>query len=134
MIFGVRCPKFNTEYRTPNIEIIMAKKQQNGGFVFSTNPDFQLNQEEDTTETLAPEKQILRIWLERVKGGKEATVIKGFIGTDDDMEALAKLLKNKCASGGNAKDGIILVQGDHRDKVLALLLDKGYKNTKKAGG
>lgn len=112
----------------------MAKKQQNGGFVFSTNPDFQLNQEEDTTETLAPEKQILRIWLERVKGGKEATVIKGFIGTDEDMEALAKLLKNKCASGGNAKDGIILVQGDHRDKVLALLLDKGYKNTKKAGG
>ncbi|MFZ4477117.1 MAG: translation initiation factor, partial [Saprospiraceae bacterium] len=64
----------------------MAKKQQNGGFVFSTNPDFQLNQEEDTTETLAPEKQILRIWLERVKGGKEATVIKGFIGTDDDIE------------------------------------------------
>jgi translation initiation factor 1 len=112
----------------------MAKKQQNGGFVFSTNPDFQLNQEEDTTETLAPEKQILRIWLERVKGGKEATVIKGFIGTDDDMDALAKLLKNKCASGGNAKDGIILVQGDHRDKVLALLLDQGYKNTKKAGG
>ncbi|MDX2281402.1 MAG: translation initiation factor [Saprospiraceae bacterium] len=112
----------------------MAKKQQNGGFVFSTNPDFQLNQEEDTTETLAPEKQILRIWLERVKGGKEATVIKGFIGTDDDIEALAKLLKNKCASGGNAKDGIILVQGDHRDKVLALLLDQGYKNTKKAGG
>ncbi len=112
----------------------MAKKQQNGGFVFSTNPDFQLNQEEDTTETLAPEKQILRIWLERVKGGKEATVIKGFIGTDDDIEALAKLLKNKCASGGNAKDGIILVQGDHRDKVLVLLLDQGYKNTKKAGG
>ena len=112
----------------------MAKKQQNGGFVFSTNPDFQLNQEEDTTETLAPEKQILRIWLERVKGGKEATVIKGFIGTDDDIEALAKLLKNKCASGGNAKDGIILVQGDHRDKVLALLLDQGYKNTKKSGG
>jgi translation initiation factor 1 len=112
----------------------MAKKQQNGGFVFSTNPDFQLNQEEDTTKTLAPEKQILRIWLERVKGGKEATVIKGFIGTDDDMDALAKLLKNKCASGGNAKDGIILVQGDHRDKVLALLLDQGYKNTKKAGG
>jgi translation initiation factor 1 len=112
----------------------MAKKQQNGGFVFSTNPDFQLNQEEDTTETLAPEKQILRIWLERVKGGKEATVIKGFIGTDDDIEALAKLLKNKCASGGNAKDGIILVQGDHRDKVLALLLAQGYKNTKKAGG
>lgn len=112
----------------------MAKKQQNGGFVFSTNPDFQLNQEEDKTETLAPEKQILRIWLERVKGGKEATVIKGFIGTDDDIEALAKLLKNKCASGGNAKDGIILVQGDHRDKVLALLLDQGYKNTKKAGG
>jgi translation initiation factor 1 len=114
----------------------MSKKQKtsSGGFVFSTDPNFQIEREEETTDTLPADKQVLRIWLERVKGGKEATVIKGFIGPDAELEDLAKLLKNKCASGGNAKDGIILVQGDHRDKVLALLTNLGYKNTKKAGG
>jgi translation initiation factor 1 len=72
--------------------------------------------------------------LERMKGGKEATVIKGFVGPDDALSELAKVLKSKCASGGSAKDGIIIVQGDHREKVLKMLLDSGYKNTKKAGG
>jgi translation initiation factor 1 len=80
------------------------------------------------------QKQVLRIWLERVRGGKEATVIKGFIGPDESLEALAKLLKTKCASGGNAKDGVIIVQGDHREKVLKMLTEMGYTNTKKAGG
>lgn len=114
----------------------MSKKQKtsSGGFVFSTDPNFQIEQEDDTSDALPADKQVLRIWLERVKGGKEATVIKGFIGPDADLEDLAKLLKNKCASGGNAKDGIILIQGDHRDKVLTLLINLGYKNTKKAGG
>lgn len=114
----------------------MSKKQKtsSGGLVFSTNPDFQLESEEETPDTLPKGKQVLRIWLERVKGGKEATVIKGFIGADEDLEALAKMLKNKCATGGNAKDGIILIQGDHRDKVLKLLTELGYSNTKKAGG
>lgn len=114
----------------------MSKKQKtsSGGFVFSTDPNFQIEREEETTDALPADKQVLRIWLERVKGGKEATVIKGFAGPDSDLEDLAKLLKNKCASGGNAKDGIILIQGDHRDKVLTLLTNLGYKNTKKAGG
>ena len=105
-----------------------------GGFVFSTDPDFKPPQEEEETTELSPAKQVLRIWLERVKGGKEATVVKGFIGSDEKITELAKLLKSKCASGGNAKDGAIIVQGDHRDKVLKLLTDLGYKNVKKAGG
>lgn len=106
-----------------------------GGLVFSTDPDFKLEEEEEVPEVqkLAAQ-QNLRIWLERGKGGKEATVVKGFLGPGEDLEALGKLLKQKCAAGGNAKDGIILIQGDHRDKVLKWLLELGYKNTKKAGG
>ncbi|MDX1910085.1 MAG: translation initiation factor [Saprospiraceae bacterium] len=105
-----------------------------GGLVFSTDPDFKLSEPEQETATPTPDQQTLRIWLERGKGGKETTAIKGFTGSDESLESLAKLLKNKCAAGGSAKDGIILVQGDHRDKVLKLLLDLGYKNSKKAGG
>ncbi len=111
------------------------KRPLSGGFVFSTNPDFRPFDDEQTPgEEIAPERQTLRIWLERVKGGKEATVVKGFSGPDESLEQLAKLLKTKCATGGNAKDGVIIIQGDHRDKVLKILTDLGYKNTKKAGG
>jgi translation initiation factor 1 len=105
-----------------------------GGLVFSTDPTVKLQEEEpDPGPQVAPNKQAIRIWLERIKGGKEATVIKGFQESDDRLNELAKMLKNKCASGGNAKDGLILVQGDHRDKVLKLLIELGYTNTKKAG-
>ena len=111
------------------------KKPSSGGLVFSTNPDFQLHPADDEpAEELAVEKQVLRIWLERVKGGKETTVVKGYVGPDDQLTELAKMLKNKCATGGNAKDGIIIIQGDHRDKVIQLLTALGYKNVKKAGG
>ena len=105
-----------------------------GGIVFSTDPNFKPEVEEEPIHAPPADKQVLRIWLERGRGGKEATVIKGFTGPDDKLEALAKLLKNKCAAGGNAKDGVIIIQGDHRDKVLKLLTEQGYKNVKKAGG
>lgn len=105
-----------------------------GGLVFSTDPDMQLEPEAEPIETSPAAKQVLRIWLERVKGGKEATVVKGFSGSDEALAELAKTLKSKCAAGGNAKDGVVIIQGDHREKVLKLLLDMGYKNTKKAGG
>ena len=105
-----------------------------GGLVFSTDPDFKIEEEETPVENKLAAQQTLRIWLERGRGGKEATVVKGYLGSNDSFEALAKLLKSKCAAGGSAKDGVIIVQGDHRDKVLKLLLDLGYKNTKKAGG
>lgn len=112
----------------------MSKKNTFGGFVFSTDPQFRIEEDNEPVDELPTDKQVLRIWLERGKGGKEATVVKGFVGPAARLEELAKMLKNKCAAGGNAKDGVIIVQGDHRDKVLNLLLDLGYKNVKKAGG
>ena len=113
----------------------MSKKNKSqGGFVFSTDPNFRFPEQEENTTTAPNEKQALRIWLQRIKGNKEATVIKGFVGSDADLESLAKQLKNKCAAGGNAKDGEIIIQGDHRDKVLTFLLEKGFSNSKKAGG
>ena len=112
------------------------KKGDKNGIVFSTNPDYKFEPEEDELiETLDPAKQVLRIWLDRKnRGGKDATLVKGFIGTSDDLEALGKTLKTKCGTGGTAKDGEIIIQGDMRDKVLELLLKMGYKLAKKAGG
>jgi translation initiation factor 1 len=110
------------------------KKSSAGGIVFSTDPGFRLEEPTPVVDNSPKSKQVLRIWLERVRGGKEATIVKGFTGPDETLESLAKLLKSKCASGGNAKDGIIIVQGDHRDKVLKILTNLGYTNTKKAGG
>ena len=102
--------------------------------MYSTDPNYQPEERNSFFDNVSADKQVLRIWLERGKGGKEATVIKGFVGSDDALSDLAKTIKSKCAAGGTAKDGIIIVQGDHRDKVLKLLMDGGYKNVKKAGG
>lgn len=104
------------------------------GLVFSTDPELMRAAEKEPAAEIPPAQQTLRIWLERGKGGKESTVIKGFEGSDEHLAELAKSLKNKCAAGGSAKDGIIIVQGNHRDKVLKLLLEWGYKQSKKAGG
>ncbi len=115
----------------------MSKNSNNPfGVVFSTDPNFKFEPlEPDEIEALAPEKQVLRIHLERLKGNKEATIVRGFLGSDDDLAALAKTLKNKCAAGGGVRDdGDIVVQGNHRDKILAALVDLGYSKTKKAGG
>lgn len=112
----------------------MSKKKSSGGLVFSTNPNVNTEAEETPFDDISFDKQVLRIWLERGRGGKEATVVKGFVGSDDSLSDLAKMIKNKCAAGGSAKDGIIIVQGDHRDKVLKMLTDLGCKNVKKAGG
>lgn len=112
------------------------KKNNRDGIVFSTDPDFTWETEpvEDAV-TLEPARQALRIWLDRKqRGGKEATVIKGFVGTEADLKELAKLLKTKLSVGGAAKDGDIILQGDHRDKLLALLAEAGYTQAKKAGG
>lgn len=113
----------------------MSKKNKNeGGFVFSTNPNFNINQEDESQETLPVHEQKLKVWLEKNhRGGKTASVIKDFIGNDEDLEQLAKVLKNKCGTGGSAKDGEIIIQGDHREKIIKLLLEMGY-SAKKAGG
>ena len=118
----------------------MQKKKLNslsdlGGLVYSTDPNFSPHKEETPVETVSPALQSLRIWLEtKHRGGKTASVISGFVGADDDLQALAKQLKNACGTGGSAKDGEIIIQGDHRDKILQWLLKNGYTKTKKAGG
>lgn len=104
------------------------------GVVFSTNPDFKYETEaEESAETLPPAKQNLKVWLDRLKGGRVVTVVRGFVGSDDDLAALGKELKKSCGVGGTAKDGEIIIQGDHRDRVVELLTKAGYRS-KKAGG
>jgi translation initiation factor 1 len=112
----------------------MSKKRPNG-IVYSTNPDFKFEFENlSEEETLPPTQQDLRVWIDRKqRAGKQVTLITGFVGTTADLEALGKLLKTKCGTGGSAKDGEIIIQGDVRDKVMDLLIKAGYK-AKKAGG
>ncbi|MFN0204606.1 MAG: translation initiation factor [Bacteroidia bacterium] len=100
-----------------------------GGLVYSTNPDVELHTEEEVVEeTLEPKKQMLKIELDRkIKGGKKATIVYNFVGSDEDLEALAKHLKTKCACGGAAKEGEIILQGDFREKVKKELDNLGYK-------
>lgn len=112
----------------------MAKSLQDlGGLVFSTNKDLPIHSNEEELATLDPKDQDLRVWLEKNhRGGKIATVIKGFVGKTSDLEALAKTLKGKCGTGGSAKDGEIIIQGDHREKIMGILQAMHYK-AKKAG-
>lgn len=116
----------------------MGKKNKKDrlGIVFSTNPDFEYEyQQDEDVETPAPNQQKLRVFIDRKqRKGKEVTLVTGFAGSEDDLKELGKFLKTKCGSGGSVKDGEIIIQGNHREKVVSLLIDKGYTNTKKAGG
>ena len=99
------------------------------GVVFSTNPDFAYEQEEETEEaTLEPSRQNLIVAIDRkARGGKQVTLVTGFIGTSDDLAELGRTLKVKCGVGGTAKNGEITIQGDFRDRIVSLLKDMGYK-------
>ena len=105
------------------------------GMVYSTNPNFKYDTEEaPQIETLAPERQDLRVWLDRKqRAGRVVTLVRGFRGTAADLEALGRMLKQRCGVGGSVKEGEIIVQGDHRDRIVEILLRAGY-GCKKAGG
>ena len=106
---------------------------QLGSLVYSTNPDYQ-PEEEETVESLTPEEQQLEAhFSKKGRGGKIVTVIKGFEGSYEDLKQLGKELKNKLGVGGSVKDGEIIIQGNNRDKVMQILKDKGFK-VKKIGG
>ena len=112
----------------------MSKKDDfKNRIVFSTNPDFRLEEENSEQETVSANQQALYVALERLKGGKVATIVSNFVGSENDLEALGKQLKNKCGSGGTVKDGIILIQGEQREKIIALLTALGYKTKRKGG-
>ena len=114
----------------------MSKKNKDRiNVVYSTNPDFSYDYEgNEEQETVEPSRQLLYVSLDKKqRAGKEVTLIEGFIGSDEDLKELGKLLKSKCGVGGTAKDGEIVIQGSFRDKIIELLTKEGYKTKRKGG-
>ena len=113
----------------------MSKKEKNRvNVVYSTNPNFKFEEENETQhEPLKPNQEQLKVYLDRLGGGKLLSRVTGFSGKTGDIEILGKLLKQKCGVVGSVKDREILIQGDQREKILVLLLKEGYK-AKQAGG
>jgi translation initiation factor 1 len=112
----------------------MSKKNKadQRGFVYSTDPEFRFEEERLNLETLKPEQQKLKVRLDtRNRAGKAVTLIEGFVGKENDLEDLGKKLKAYCGTGGSAKDGQIIVQGDQREKVLQWLLKNNFRQSKK---
>ena len=110
----------------------MAKKndwKKRDGVVYSTNTDFNYQyQQEESEDTLPPQQQQLKVQLDKsMRAGKQVTLVTGFTGKTGDIEALGKMLKTKCGVGGSVKDREIIIQGDHRDKIVQILIKEGYK-------
>ena len=112
----------------------MEKNKKNlKGVIYSTNPYFEFEYENEKMDTLPNNQQNLQVCINKHRAGKIAIIIKGFVGTSDDLKALGKILKAKCGVGGSTKNGEIIIQGDLRDKVIDMLAKEGY-NYKRVGG
>ncbi|WP_178791632.1 translation initiation factor [Bacteroidaceae bacterium] len=100
--------------------------------VYSTNPDFKYeNTEDEEIDTPDKKQQKLRVSIEKKgRGGKTVTLVNGFIGTEDDLKELGKMLKTKCGVGGSVKDGEIIIQGEFKQRIIDLLKSEGYTQTK----
>ena len=113
----------------------MSKKNKpdSKGFVYSTDPNFRFEEEQqEQRATLPPAQQLLKVRMDtKNRGGKAVTLVEGFVGTDEDLEELGKKLKNFCGTGGAVKDGEVIIQGDQRDKVMQWLQKNGYVKAKK---
>jgi len=115
----------------------MSKKndwKKRDGVVYSTNTGFNYSyQQQEEAETLPPQQQNLKVLLDKsMRAGKQVTLVTGFVGKQEDLEVLGKLLKTKCGVGGSVKDNEIIIQGDHREKIVSILVKEGYK-AKRAG-
>ena len=121
-----------TEETNDNKEKTDIDRKKRVGVVFSTNPDYEYSDDsQEETNTLPKNQQKLRLNMERAgRGGKTVTLVKGFVGSDEDITSLCKLLKQKCGVGGSVKDGEIIIQGDHRQRLVEILKKEGYTQTK----
>ena len=121
-----------TEETNDNKEKTDIDRKKRVGVVYSTNPDYEYSDDsQEETSTLSKNQQKLRLNMERAgRRGKTVTLVKGFVGTEEDINALCKLLKQKCGVGGSVKDGEIIIQGDHRQRLVEILKKEGYTQTK----
>ena len=121
-----------TEEPNDNKEKTDIDRKKRVGVVYSTNPDYEYSDDsQEEADTLPKNQQKLRLNMERAgRGGKTVTLVKGFVGSDKDINALCKLLKQKCGVGGSVKDGEIIIQGDHRHRLVEILKKEGYTQTK----
>ena len=121
-----------TEEPNDNKEITEIDRKKRIGVVYSTNPDYEYSDDsQEEAETLPKNQQKLRLNMERAgRGGKTVTLVKGFVGSDKDINALCKLLKQKCGVGGSVKDGEIIIQGDHRQRLVEILKKEGFCQAK----
>lgn len=121
-----------TEEPNDNKEKTEIDRKKRIGVVYSTNPDYEYSDDsQEESDTLPKNQQKLRLNMERAgRGGKTVTLVKGFVGSDKDITALSKLLKQKCGVGGSVKDGEIIIQGDHRQRLVEILKKEGYTQTK----
>ena len=111
------------------------KKNKNNrkGMIYSTNPNFEFEYDNEEMDTLENNQQNLKVCIDKHRAGKIAVILKGFVGNTDDLKALSKILKARCGVGGSTKNGEIIIQGDIRDKVMDILAKEGY-NYKRVGG